>query len=198
MILALRRRENSTLATRRRMKTSTLNPLHVSFNWYCIFVFPHFVKADRQELIVYQALVILGFVMFSFIFKWQIFGSRLLLPFFLLYAPSIGVYCPVLSFRAWLISVMGISLAASSFMWLVSINPRPLLPLSGKTEWPSVITASREQMYFTSIPGAYEPMKNVASQILTWDARMSVWPSPAQVRNIPTGYCSAHRAMTCA
>jgi hypothetical protein len=103
--------------------------------------------------------------MFSFIFKWQIFGSRLLLPFFLLYAPSIGAFASIF-LPAWIMSVLGISLAASSFMWLVSINPRPLLPLSGKTEWPSVITASREQMYFTSIPGAYEPMKNVASQIL--------------------------------
>jgi hypothetical protein len=143
----------------------TFNPLHSLLIGIVFLSSLILFRRTSRKLIVYQALVILGFVMFSFIFKWQIFGSRLLLPFFLLYAPSIGVFASIF-LPAWLISVLGISLAASSFMWLVSINPRPLLPLPGKTEWPSVVTASREQMYFTSIRGAYEPMKNVASQIL--------------------------------
>jgi general stress protein CsbA len=143
----------------------TFNPLHSLLIGIVFVASLALIKRTSRMLMIYQGLVILGFVAFSFIFKWQIFGSRLLLPFFLLYAPIVGTLISLL-ITAWLVSVLGIGLAASSFMWLVSIYPRPLFPLSGRTEWPSVVTASREQMYFTSIPGAYQPMKAIARHIL--------------------------------
>jgi len=59
-----------------------------------------------------------------------------------------------------------VGLWASSLMWLVSLSARPLIPLPGRTTWPSVLMASRERMYFPSIPGAYEPMKSLTGQIL--------------------------------
>lgn len=143
----------------------TFNPLHTLIIGIVFLASLVLFKRTGRKLIIYQALVILGFVIFSFVFKWQIFGSRLLLPFFLLYAPVVGTFFSLLV-PAWFVSIVGVGLAASSFMWLVSINSRPLIPLSGKTEWPSVLTASRERMYFTSISGAYEPMKSVTGQIL--------------------------------
>jgi general stress protein CsbA len=143
----------------------TFNPLHALLIGIVLLASLVFFKRTSRRLMIYQALVILGFVTFSFIFKWQIFGSRLLLPFFLLYAPVVGTFFSILV-PAWFVSVVGVGLAASSFMWLVSINSRPLIPLPGRTEWPSVLTASREQMYFTSISGAYEPMKSITGQIL--------------------------------
>jgi hypothetical protein len=143
----------------------TFNPLHAILIIIVLITSLVLFKRTGRKLVIYQALVVLGFVTFCFVFKWQIFGSRLLLPFFLLYAPAVGTFIGILV-PAWFVSVVGVGLAASSFMWLVSIYPRPLIPLPGKTEWPSVLTASRERMYFTSISGAYEPMKSITGRIL--------------------------------
>jgi hypothetical protein len=141
------------------------NPMHAFLVLVTVLISIFTFKRAGRKLMIYQALVILGFVIFSFVFKWQVFGSRLLLPFFLLYAPVVGTLIGILV-PGWFVSVVGVGLAASSFMWLVSIYSRPLIPLPGKTEWPSVLTASREKMYFASISGAYEPMKRIADLIL--------------------------------
>ena len=143
---------------------TTVNPLHAFLVFITLvvslFAFKHFEK----RVLVYQLLVLGAFTAFSFMLKWQIFESRLILPFFLIAAPAFGVvfgsFLP-----AWGSTIISLGLVVSSFMWLVSVNPRPLFPLPGKTEWPSVLTASREEMYFASIPGAYEPMKQVTSII---------------------------------
>jgi len=144
---------------------TTTNPLHALL----IFVTPvaslFIIKRIGRRVLYYQLLVLIAFLAFSFMLKWQIFESRLFLPFFLIAAPAFGSVFGAI-FPIWATTVVGLGLVASSFMWLVSINSRPLMPLPGKTEWPSVVIAPREQMYFASIPGAYEPMKNVATQIL--------------------------------
>jgi hypothetical protein len=143
---------------------TTTNPLHALLILVTAAVSLFTVKRTGKRVLFYQLLVLAAFVAFSFMLKWQIFQSRLLLPFFLIAAPAFGVVLGSI-LPTWAATVVGLGLVASSFMWLVSINPRPLIPLSGKTEWPSVLTAPREQMYFTSIPGAYEPMKQVVSLI---------------------------------
>ncbi len=148
----------------------TFNPFHALIIGVVFVASLVLFKRMDRKLMIYQVLVILGFVAFSFVFKWQIFGSRLLLPFFLLYAPVVGTFFSLLV-STWLISIVGVCLAVSSFIWLASIYSRPLIPLPGKTDWPSVLTASREQMYFTSIPGAYEPMKGITSLILNSQCR---------------------------
>jgi hypothetical protein len=149
---------------------TTTNPLHALLIFVTAGVSFFTVKRTGRRVLYYQLLVLIAFVAFSFMLKWQIFESRLFLPFFLIAAPAFGaVFGAILPI--WAATVVGLGLVASSFMWLVSINPRPLIPLSGKTEWPSVLTASREQMYFTSIPGAYEPMKSVAGLILDAQCR---------------------------
>lgn len=149
---------------------TTTNPLHALLIFVTAGVSFFTVKRTGKRVLYYQLLVLIAFVAFSFMLKWQIFESRLFLPFFLVAAPAFGaVFGAILP--VWAAAVVGLGLLASSFMWLVSINPRPLIPLSGKTEWPSVLTASREQMYFTSIPSSYEPMKSVAGLILDAQCR---------------------------
>jgi hypothetical protein len=123
------------------------------------------VKRTGKRVLVYQLLVLAGFVVFSFTFKWQVFGSRLLLPFFLLSAPAFGVIFGSI-LPLWAATVVCLGLVASSMIWLLSIYARPLFPLNARTDFASVLVAPREQMYFASIPGAYEPMKNIANQIL--------------------------------
>jgi hypothetical protein len=140
------------------------NPLHAFLVLVTAIISLFTIKRTGKRVIVYQLLVLLGFVAFSFVFKWQVFGSRLLLPFFLIAAPSFGVIFGSI-LPLWAAAAVGLGLMASSTMWLLSIYARPLLPLDGRTDYGSVLVAPREQMYFASIPGAYEPMKNVTRQI---------------------------------
>ena len=149
---------------------TTTNPLHALLIFVTAVVSFFTVKRTGTRVLYYQLLVLVAFVTFSFMLKWQIFESRLLLPFFLIAAPAFGVVFGAI-LPTWAATVVGMGLIASSFMWLVSINPRPIIPLPGKTEWPSVLTASREQMYFTSIPGAYEPVKSLTGLILNAQCR---------------------------
>jgi hypothetical protein len=142
-----------------------VNPLHTFLIFTTAAISLFTVKRTGRRVIYYQLLVLAGFVAFSFILKWQIFGSRLLLPFFLIAAPAFGMVFGSL-LPAWAATVISLGLVASSTMWLFSIFARPLLPLKGRTDFPSVLVAPREQMYFASIPGAYEPMKNVSNHIL--------------------------------
>ena len=141
------------------------NPLHAFLILVTAVISLFTVKRTGRRVLVYQLLVLLGFVAFSFVFKWQVFGSRLLLPFFLLSAPAFGVIIGSL-LPLWAAVAVGLGLVASSTMWLLSIYARPLFPLDGRTDFASVLAAPREQMYFASIPGAYEPMKNVSRQVL--------------------------------
>ena len=141
------------------------NPLHAFLVLVTAMLSLFTVKRTGRRVLVYQLLVLLGFVAFSFVFKWQVFGSRLLLPFFLIAAPAFGVIVGSI-LPLWAAAAVGLGLVASSTMWLLSIYARPLFPLDGRTDFASVLVAPREQMYFASIPDAYEPMKNVSTQIL--------------------------------
>jgi hypothetical protein len=140
------------------------NPLHTFLILVTAILSLFTIKRTGKRVIVYQLLVLLGFIAFSFVFKWQVFGSRLLLPFFLIAAPAFGVIFGSI-LPLWAAAAVGLGLIASSTMWLLSIYARPLFPLDGRTDFDSVLVASREKMYFASIPGAYEPMKNVTRQI---------------------------------
>jgi hypothetical protein len=73
------------------------------------------------------------FIVFSGLLKWQIFGSRLQLPFFLLMAPfvgaTLGAYLPSLA-----LGVLGVGVAAAAWPWMTGIPSRPLLAQPGRLE----------------------------------------------------------------
>lgn len=84
------------------------------------------------------------FILFCVVFKWQIFASRLQLPFFVLFAPLIGLGLK----RGLTINgarFVAIILVITAWPWIVHVGGRPLIK-SHYTNSPSVIERTREEM----------------------------------------------------
>ncbi len=75
---------------------------------------------------VYGLLVIATFLVFSFVFKWQVFSSRYHLPFFVLFAPVAGVVLDRM-LPARVGALIGIASIFLSWPWLLKLENRPLL-----------------------------------------------------------------------
>ena len=89
------------------------------------------------------------FLLYSLVFKWQIFGSRLQLPFFILYSPLIGFTLARL-IRPNAVRLTGVILMFSALPWLLSINSRPLFPLPNRSLVGSVIVEPRRRLLFAN------------------------------------------------
>ena len=119
-------------------------------------------RVINENLVIFYAILVAStFVLFSAIFKWHIFTVRYHLPFFVLFAPALGVfwgrglrYNPfehgdkVHLFR--LGYLLGAFLLVSSYPWLFSIDSRPLIPISGRSTVGSILTEPREKLYFAN------------------------------------------------
>jgi hypothetical protein len=100
------------------------------------------------------------FVLYSLVFKWQIFASRLHFPFFVLFAPLVG-YTLARLFHPNTARLTGIILLLSSLPWLLSINSRPLFPLPNRSLVGSVLTEPRMRLLFANgldYEGPFETM----------------------------------------
>ncbi len=112
---------------------------------------------------LYQVLLLGGYLSFCHMFKWQIFGTRYLLPLFVLYAPLVGM-----TFASrWLVvnGVLGFSLFIAAMPWLFHLQLRPLLVRPGTDYPPSLLTAPRQEFYFATAKGAYLPYRHLAERI---------------------------------
>lgn len=115
---------------------------------------------------IYHGLLIGGYLAFCYLFKWQVFGTRYILPLFMLYAPLVGII--LTTRRPTVNSFLGIAFFLMATPWLFSLKLRPLVPRPG-TYPASVLTASREELYFSGAKGAYLPYKSLAAKILASD-----------------------------
>ncbi len=99
--------------------------------------------------IIYMVAVIAGFLLYSLVFKWQIFGSRLHLPFFMLFAPLIAVVLSELlrENSGWW---FGLALLIGALPWLVGINSRPLVPLPDRAFVNSILVEPRETLLYAN------------------------------------------------
>lgn len=93
----------------------------------------------------YCLAVMAGLLLFCMLLKWQPWGVRLLLPFFVLASPAVAVSMPFAS-RKWITgSIMAILLIGAT-PWILK---NELRPLTG--EW-TILNTDREHLYFTSNP----------------------------------------------
>jgi hypothetical protein len=102
-------------------------------------------KAGAKTLLIAGAAVA-GFLVSSYLFKWQVFGVRLHMPFFVLLAPVAGVAltsaAPPLLGR-----LISLALLAASIPWLTGIEERPLLRNVEGARVPSILYEPRENLY---------------------------------------------------
>jgi 4-amino-4-deoxy-L-arabinose transferase-like glycosyltransferase len=101
-------------------------------------------KPSKREMVYYLLGILMGFVLFSFYLKWQLYLARLFLPLFVLAAPVVAVEME--------------RLRPIAIQWLVCLfllnNSRPFLfenwtrPLKGSN---SVLRTSRDDNYFADM-----------------------------------------------
>ena len=140
------------------------NPLHawIILGFFILLVAGRW-KALQPELVVFSLLVLSTFFIYSFVFKWQIFGSRFHLPFFILLAPVIGTsFARVLPVQV--LNVAGIITLLLSWPWLMSIQSRPLIPDS-ESRVGSILIESRDNLYFGNGPNYQYPYVEVTERI---------------------------------
>jgi hypothetical protein len=139
----------------------------ISINWYHAWLYLVVIillilgrRRFPRPLAGMAMAVLATFVVFCFVFKWQVFSSRYHLPFFVLFAPvAARVVCGWLP--AWGTRALGLVFLVSCWPWLTGIDQRPLLPKPGTSV--SVLNTPRDQLY--KWPGSVGAMDEVSARI---------------------------------
>lgn len=140
------------------------NPLHAILILVIFGMILWRRKTLRAEVKSYSAALLLSALLFSFLFKWLIFGTRLQLPFFVLAAPLFGVIFGEEK-KGRLGYLVSLVLLIGSIPWVLSVDSRPIFPIEGRSLVGSVVTESRMSLLFAN--GAYlqEPTRDVVIKI---------------------------------
>lgn len=98
-----------------------------------------------RSLLYYTLSLTSGFLLFCVLLKWQPWGTRLMLPLFVLASPLIAVALPLDS-KKWLVSSFATFMLLCSVPWLLGNQTRPL--------WgdQSILSADRTSLYFIKRP----------------------------------------------
>ncbi len=140
------------------------NPAHAVLIVACFLAVIVLWKPLGRHLLVYTLAAASTLVVFSVLFKWQIFGARYHLPFFVLFAPAAG-YTLVRLLSVHGARAAGLVLMVISLPWLVSIDSRPLIPVAGQSTVGSVLTEPREKLYFANALHLVQPYQAISRTI---------------------------------
>jgi hypothetical protein len=101
-------------------------------------------------LLAYFAAVAGGLLLFSWAFKWQIFGNRFLLPMFIIFCPitAIGLGRLLPAKVVWGTTLV---LVVACWPWLTGISSRPLIRRVDSFVG-SVLVEPRQTLYFANAP----------------------------------------------
>jgi len=106
---------------------------------------------------------IAGYLLFSLLYKWLMFGSRLQLPFFILFAPLLGWWLS--RWKPATARFASVVLFLASFPWLFSLDSRPLVPIAERSFVGSILAESRLTLTFANGPYLLDPMLEIVEPI---------------------------------
>lgn len=140
------------------------NTLHAVLLLIAVLASLAYARRMPRYYFAYMASVFGGLILLSFLLKWQVFGNRYSLPFFILAAPlfavSLGTWTP-----AWSYPPLAALLILCSLPWVLSLKERPLF------RWPidhgkrSILLRARQDMYFDSIPSRKDPYLRITALV---------------------------------
>lgn len=108
----------------RTEETFAGNSLHAYMYLLSFVLSIVFFHKMERHLYIYGLLVAFTFVIFSFVFKWQVFSARYHLPFFVLFAPFAGtVFARLLP--PGLGNILGIGFVVLAWPWIFNLGNRP-------------------------------------------------------------------------
>ncbi len=112
-------------------------------------------KRPSNELIAVSVCSVLAFVLFSAIFKWQVFGARYQFPVWFMAAPVTAYLIAWIDRKGWISVLLGIIMFALSSLWLFSLQSRPIIPWLGMTQETSVFQDSDRLLFPSEESYAY-------------------------------------------
>jgi hypothetical protein len=124
------------------------NPVHLGLTALCFFIILLPKSKQSNISILYAAASVGTIIIFSAVFKWQVFSSRYHMPFFILVSPFVGLILQKVRSQI-LISAMGTILFISAFPWFFSIDSRPIIP-TDRSLIGSILTTPREEILFAN------------------------------------------------
>jgi hypothetical protein len=142
----------------------TTNPLHSLVYLFALGMVLAKERTRRPNLLAYATAAAGTLLVLSFLFKWQIFGSRYLLPFFVLFSPAAACGLESLERRG-LTAIVSLALAVASWPWLTGIRSRPLIERLGDSVVRSVLVESRETLLFANGLYLQDPQAEIAAEI---------------------------------
>lgn len=108
-------------------------------------------KRSGAKQIIYLFLMFISYLALMVVLKWRPTGSRWHLTYFVMFAPLAGIVLDWIdSKRKLLGTALAFVLLFVSTPWLLAVQERPLLPVQGYTYPRSILTTSRESLYFSS------------------------------------------------
>ena len=126
------------------------NPYHAYLIFALFLTMFLMLKKLGRSAIGYTLLVVSTFLLFSFIYKWNAFGTRYDLAFFVLFAPAAGIILEKFDKikAGYVITAL---LLIGALPWLFRINSRPVIPAAG-SEPPqkSILVDTRQNLYFAN------------------------------------------------
>ena len=155
--------------------TGTSNPLHSVLIFLTFLSVVLYFKKCPRKLVAYNLLVAASFILISFLFRWQVFGNRYHLPFFILFAPLIGTVITRHLPRAIILVVV---ILAFFISWDMTVHQKSRPLISDENIFVTVGKAldSRNDLYG-------ELYQQIASRILQIDCQnvglmiSGAWPS---------------------
>jgi len=159
----------TTAFTNFRLKKPSTNEItagNSAHMWLLIAVFGLLLFRRRRlprSVALYSIVIMLTFLTFAFLFKWEPFASRFHLPFFILAAPVVGLFLFRTVTRCFA-QIIGLALLVLSLPWLLSIQSRPLVPDALSTVG-SILNESREVLYFAVEPSYRAPYVDITERI---------------------------------
>ncbi len=126
------------------------NPYHAYLIMILFITMFFMLKKLGRPSIGYTLIVALTFLLFSFIYKWNAFGTRYHLAFFVLFAPAAGIILEKFDkFKpGYLVTTL---LLIGAFPWLFSIKSRPVIITAGNDPGQkSILMDTRQDLYFAN------------------------------------------------
>jgi riboflavin transporter FmnP len=145
------------------------NPLHFLLALFFVAFLLAYRKETRLHITRFYALaVVVAYLLFSLIYPWQPFGSRLQLPLFVLFAPVAGMV--ISQWRlSWLRGMVYVLLFANGLLVLVFNQARPIIDWQSKS--PGVFTQDRLHQLFANVDWAEYGYINAANTVIASGCR---------------------------
>lgn len=125
---------------------SANNPLHILLITLSLLILPFLWHPNRKYLLCLVFSIIVGFLLYSLLLKWQLWASRLQLPLFILGSVLISIF--ILRFIKRFNGVLVIIFFALSVNYLLESSPREIINLEEKF---ALFERTRQQKYFSNI-----------------------------------------------